>query len=36
MYEIFVREAIDKGLAESDDGRKTSVDDVRAEFGLPE
>lgn len=36
MYEIFVREAIDKGLADSNDGRKTSVEDVRAEFGLPE
>lgn len=33
MYEIFVREAIDKGLADSNDGRKTSVEDVRAEFG---
>ena len=36
MYEIYVREAIEKGLADSNEGRKTSVEDVRAEFGLPQ
>lgn len=36
MYEIYVRESIEKGLADSIEGRKTSVEDVRAEFGLPE
>ena len=36
MYEIYVREAIEKGLADSTEGRKTRVEDVRAEFGLPE
>ena len=36
MYEIYVREAIDKGLADSLEGRKTSVEEVRAEFGLSE
>ena len=36
MYEIYEREAIEKGLADSTEGRKTPVEDVRAEFGLPE
>jgi len=36
MYEIYVREAIEKGLADSNEGRKTPVEDVRAEFGLPQ
>jgi hypothetical protein len=36
MYEIYVREAIEKGLADSIEGRKASVEDVRAEFDLPE
>ncbi|HWC77990.1 MAG TPA: hypothetical protein VG778_11035 [Blastocatellia bacterium] len=36
MYEIYVREAIEKGLSDSREGRKTPVDAVRTEFGLPE
>ena len=36
MYEIYVRAAIEHGLVDSTEGRKTSVQDVRAEFGLPE
>lgn len=36
MYEIYVREAIEMGLADSKEGRKTPVEDVRAEFGLPQ
>ena len=36
MYEIYVREAIENGLADSLEGRKTSVEEVRAEFGLSE
>ncbi|HLG15440.1 MAG TPA: hypothetical protein VJH03_13200 [Blastocatellia bacterium] len=36
MYEIYVREAIENGLADSIAGRKTPVEDVRGEFGLPE
>ena len=36
MYQIYVREAIEHGLADSREGRKTPVEDVRAEFGLPE
>ena len=36
MYEIYVREATDNGLADSTEGRKAPVEGVRAEFGLPE
>ena len=32
MCEIYVREAIENGMADSIEGRKASVDDVRAEF----
>lgn len=32
MYEIYVRQAIDSGLADSDAGNVTSSDDVRREF----
>ena len=34
MYEIYVRQAIDAGLADSDAGEVTSIEDVRREFGL--
>ncbi len=34
MYEIYVRQAIEAGLRDSDNGRVTSVEDVRKEFGL--
>ena len=36
MYEIYVRAAIEHGLVDSAEGRKTGVQDVRTEFGLPE
>ena len=36
MHDIYVREAIDRGLADSRAGRTKSVKDVRAKFGLPE
>ena len=36
MYEIYVREAIENGLTDSREGRKTSVEEVRSEFGLSE
>jgi hypothetical protein len=36
MYEIYVREAIEKGLADSKEGRTAPVEEVRAQFGLPE
>lgn len=34
MYEIYVRQAIESGLADSDAGNVTSLDEVRKEFGL--
>lgn len=35
MYRIYVRQAIEAGLRDSDAGRVVSVDEVRARFGLP-
>ena len=34
-YQIYVREAIEAGLADSEAGRVTDVEKVREEFGLP-
>jgi hypothetical protein len=34
MHKIYVRQAIDSGLADSQAGRTTSVETLRAEFGL--
>lgn len=34
MYEIYVRQAIEAGLADSDAGRILDVKEVRAKFGL--
>ena len=34
MREIYVRQAIESGLADSQAGRTTGVETVRAEFGL--
>ena len=34
MREIYVRQAIEAGLADSQAGRTTSVEKVRASFGL--
>jgi predicted transcriptional regulator len=34
MHEIYVREAIEKGLADSTAGRTADVKDVRAKYGL--
>ena len=34
MYEIYVRQAIEAGLADSEAGRTLDVKDVRAKFGL--
>jgi len=34
MHEIYVRQAIERGLADSDAGRTTSVEAVREKFGL--
>ena len=36
MHEIYVREAIDRGLADSRAGRTKSVQEVRAKYGLSE
>lgn len=34
MHEIYVRQTIDKGLADSRNGKTTDVNDVRKRFGL--
>jgi predicted transcriptional regulator len=35
MYQIYVRETIEAGLADSEAGRVTDVETVRKEFRLP-
>lgn len=35
MHEIYVRQTIEAGLRDSDEGRVTDVDEVRRKFGLP-
>ena len=35
MHEIYVRQAIEAGLADSQAGRTVDVDEIRREFGLP-
>jgi predicted transcriptional regulator len=34
MHEIYVRQAIESGLADSQAGRTRNVEEVRSEFGL--
>ena len=36
MHEIYVREAIEKGLDDSKAGRTKDVSDIRKKYGLPE
>ena len=36
MHEIYVRETIERGLADSRAGRTTEIREVRAKYGLPE
>ena len=36
LHEIYVRQTIEAGLADSRAGRTTDVDHVRSEFGLSE
>ena len=36
MHEIYVRETIERGLADSRAGRTKEVKEVRAKYGLPE
>jgi predicted transcriptional regulator len=35
IHEIYVREAIEQGLADSKAGRTLEVREVRAQYGLP-
>jgi predicted transcriptional regulator len=35
MYRIYVRQAVEAGLRDSEAGRTVSVDEVRARFELP-
>lgn len=35
MYKIYVQQAIEAGIEDSDAGKTMSVRDVRAKFGLP-
>jgi len=35
MYEIYVRETVESGLADGEAGRVIEVEKVREEFGLP-
>ncbi|GAP97790.1 hypothetical protein [Leptolyngbya sp. NIES-2104] len=34
MYKIYVRQAIEKGIKDSDEGKTLDVEQVRARFGL--
>lgn len=34
MYEIYVRQAVERGLADSDAGRTTPIEQIRARYGL--
>lgn len=36
MHEIYVREAIEKGLSDSNAGRTKDVNEIRSKFNLPE
>ena len=36
MHEIYVRETVERGLADSRVGRTKDVREVRAKYGLPE
>lgn len=36
MHEIYVREAIEKGLEDSKSGRTKDVSEIRKKYGLPE
>lgn len=36
MYEIYVREVVERGLADSKAEKTKDVKDIRAKYGLPE
>jgi len=35
MYRIYIRQAVDAGIKDSDEGRTIDVKEVRKRFGLP-
>jgi len=35
MYRIYVRQCIDAGIKDADEGRVADVEEVRRRFGLP-
>jgi hypothetical protein len=35
MYEVYVRQAVERGLADSDASRTKPIEEVRARYGLP-
>jgi hypothetical protein len=34
MYEIYVRQAVERGMADSEAGRTTPIEQIRAKYGL--
>jgi hypothetical protein len=36
IYQLYVRQSIEAGIKDADEGRVESVEDVRRSFGLPE
>ncbi|MHB1557154.1 MAG: hypothetical protein ACYC61_06725 [Isosphaeraceae bacterium] len=36
IYRLYVRQSIESGLKDADEGQVESVEDVRRSFGLPE
>jgi hypothetical protein len=34
MYEIYVRQSIERGMADSEAGRTTPIEQIRAKYGL--
>jgi len=36
IYRLYVRQSIEAGIKDADEGRVESVEDVRRSFGLPE
>ncbi len=36
MYRVYVRQAVDRGLRDADEGRVVDVSEVRRQFGLAE
>lgn len=36
MHEIYVRQTIEAGIADSEAGRTTDVEQIREKFGLPQ